>query len=298
MSMSEITQYGDGSENNSGQPTPGTQLAMRRQQFHWTVEQVAAQLNLAPRQIEAIEADNFAALPVMAVTRGFIRAYAKLLKLDPAPLMAQIGGGPQATDPLPLRRTIPATSFQPNRLASSSRERKPGKIIFGIAVLALLAGAAYLAMQRGNLDSVLPQTVSAKLGSATKTEQQSAAPAEAPGRVVETDVTPPLNAAAASAPSPVNPIAAGGAVPAASAAAASNPLVLTMREDSWVEIKRADNSTLVSRVIRSGSTESFDIAGPVTLTVGNARGVDASLRGEALNLKSTSKNNVARIRVQ
>src|SRR5688572_9646060 len=50
---------------------PGVQLAARRQQLNMTVEQVANQLNLAPRQIQALEADNYRALPGMASVRGF-----------------------------------------------------------------------------------------------------------------------------------------------------------------------------------------------------------------------------------
>ncbi len=70
--------------------SPGTQLASARNAMGWTVEQVAAQLKLATRQIVALEADDYAALPEPAVVRGFIRAYAKLLRLDAAPLVALI----------------------------------------------------------------------------------------------------------------------------------------------------------------------------------------------------------------
>ncbi len=70
--------------------SPGTKLASARNAMGWTVEQVAAQLKLATRQVVALEADDYAALPEPAVVRGFIRAYAKLLKLDAAPLVALI----------------------------------------------------------------------------------------------------------------------------------------------------------------------------------------------------------------
>ena len=68
--------------------TPGAQLALQRQARGWSIEEVATQLNLAARQIQAIEADNYAALPGMASVRGFIRGYAKILKVDPSPLLA------------------------------------------------------------------------------------------------------------------------------------------------------------------------------------------------------------------
>jgi transcriptional regulator with XRE-family HTH domain len=59
---------------------PGRVLAAQREAMGWTVEQVADQLKLAVRQVVALEAGDYAALPSPAVTRGFVRAYAKLVK--------------------------------------------------------------------------------------------------------------------------------------------------------------------------------------------------------------------------
>jgi cytoskeleton protein RodZ len=74
--------------------------------------------------------------------------------------------------------------------------------------------------------------------------------------------------------------------------------VLSFKQDSRVEVKLPDNSTVEARVMRAGTTESFDLAGPLSLTVGNARGVEASVRGEPLNLAGTTRNNVARVTVK
>src|SRR3569832_843273 len=95
-SMSEPKMNESASESQPGfvpdrdspaMPRPGSQLAARREELGMTIEQAANQLNLAPRQVYAIESDNFAALPGKASIRGFIRAYAKLLKIDAAPLL-------------------------------------------------------------------------------------------------------------------------------------------------------------------------------------------------------------------
>ncbi|MBK7848045.1 MAG: helix-turn-helix domain-containing protein [Zoogloea sp.] len=55
-----------------------------------SVSEVAHALKLNPRQIEALEAGRFDLLPGYAFTRGFLRNYARLLKMDPAPLLAQL----------------------------------------------------------------------------------------------------------------------------------------------------------------------------------------------------------------
>jgi cytoskeleton protein RodZ len=130
FSMTEPSDYA-GAQNpaDQGQPTPGMQLAMRRHEFNWSVEQVASQLNLAPRQVLAMEADDYGALPGMAVARGFIRSYAKLLKLDSTPMLAQIAKAPgSAEQAIPLRRAIPSTTFQPHRGATRTRQGGPGRL--------------------------------------------------------------------------------------------------------------------------------------------------------------------------
>ena len=315
--MTDPTDYAGAQDPaERGQPTPGMQLSMRRQEFNWTVEQVASQLNLAPRQVLAMEADDYGALPGMAVARGFIRSYAKLLKLDSAPMLAQIAKAPgSAEQAIPLRRAIPSTTFQPHRGATRGRQGGPSKLLLvsGVIIVAGLAAAAF--SQREQLAGFLPASVASLMDRAPSPETAAAKPDD--GKVVDTAVAPPLHqsgavsppAAAAQAPagmtpelSPATPAAAPVAAAETPAAAAApqeaDSLVLKMRQDSWVEIKRADNTTVTSRVLRAGSTETFALSGPLTMTVGNARGVDATVRGTPLDLAGTTRNNVARVSVK
>lgn len=321
--MTDPTDYAGAQDPaERGQPTPGMQLSMRRQEFNWTVEQVASQLNLAPRQVLAMEADDYGALPGMAVARGFIRSYAKLLKLDSAPMLAQIAKAPgSAEQAIPLRRAIPSTTFQPHRGATRGRQGGPSKLLLvsGVIIVAGLAAAAF--SQREQLAGFLPAPVASLMDRAPSNEPAAVQPDD--GKVVDTAVAPPLHQSAAASPpaaaaqapagmtpelSPATSLATPAAAPAAAAAveapaAAAAPqeadsLVLRMRQDSWVEIKRADNTTVTSRVLRAGSTETFALSGPLTMTVGNARGVDATVRGAPLDLAGTTRNNVARVSVK
>ena len=313
--MTEPTEHaGTQDPAEYGQPTPGMQLAMRRQEFNWTVEQVASQLNLAPRQIHAMETDDYGALPGMAVARGFIRSYAKLLKLDSAPMLAQIAKPPgSAEQSIPLRRAIPTTTFTPHRAATRARQNGPSRLVpvMGVVVLAALAAAAYT--QRERLAELTPPSVSGLFNRTAPAPEK--AEAKKDGRIVDTDVAPPLTQTQAQPQSPSQPqpqsqsapVAPAGMTPELTAPAApaastapqgANALVLTFRQDSWVEVKRADNTVVAARVMRAGASETFDIAGPLSLTVGNARGVDATVRGVPLNLAATTKNNVARVSVK
>lgn len=124
---------------------PGKTLAAQREAMGWTVEQVADQLKLAVRQVIALEEGDYANLPGPAVVRGFVRAYAKVVKLDAAPLVAQIAlDTPAASDATltTVRRESKPTTFSQARYPSNGkRARKLPLGLISAAVL-LIGGAA------------------------------------------------------------------------------------------------------------------------------------------------------------
>jgi cytoskeleton protein RodZ len=75
----------------------------------------------------------------------------------------------------------------------------------------------------------------------------------------------------------------------------SRLLELHLREDAWVEISTINGNKLVSRLMKAGATEQFDMNEPVVLVVGNASGVDATLRGQPLNLRAVARDNVSKL---
>lgn len=90
----------------------------------------------------------------------------------------------------------------------------------------------------------------------------------------------------------VNPPASQKAV------SAKDPLVFTARQDSWIEVRRsAGNAAVLSRLVKAGETETVDVSEPVSVVIGNAAGVQATLRGAPLDLKSGG-GNVARLTVK
>src|SRR5262249_41619272 len=65
-----------------------------------SIDEVAARLRLHPKQVQAIESETLPALPAPFL-RGFVRNYAKELRLDPGPLVAELNArlGPQPGEP-------------------------------------------------------------------------------------------------------------------------------------------------------------------------------------------------------
>ena len=304
-----------GATPDNHQREPGATLAAQREALGWSVEQVAEQLKLAVRQVVAIEQGDFASLPSPAVTRGFVRAYAKILRVDPAPLVAMI----PMDNPLPAETGAPVRrerSFSHSRYPThGKRSNLPLAWIAGVAVAAL-AGAAvwhfglvslpgsttgtstgngellhppveavpgsHLGGETGHNPSVplISVPAPAATGSATAPAGNAAAPATAAPAAV-----PPATPAPATA----------AAVPAAAPAPGANTLVLRVREDSWIEVRPQGGKALVSRLVKAGSTETVEIPGASTLVVGNPTGVSATLRGAEVALPPVPGKTVSRV---
>lgn len=286
-------------QSNDRAPSVGMQLAHKRQQNGWSIDDVANQLKLAPRQIQAIEADDYAALPTIVMTRGYIRSYAKMLGLDPATILPSTVPVMAVKTQILGKQPTSATIFSESRLLLGGRNRIPYNWIFGAIVLVLIgilmAEFGGFSALRRPLETSAPVPAANHVGEGMASDAVTtpAPPASKSRAVVNAEgISAPLDAAIAV----VKPQEANAVIPVA--AAGANILKLTFKQNSWVEITRADKKILFSRVGKSGSTETFDIDQPVSIVIGNLAGVDVTLRGEAVDLKAGTKNNIARLNLK
>ncbi|MDY7578608.1 DUF4115 domain-containing protein [Herbaspirillum sp. RTI4] len=315
--------------------SPGAVLTARRQAKGWTVEQVASQLKMSTRQIVALESDDHASLPSAVVTRGFLRTYAKFLDLDAAPLVATLPENPTASVQSFVPHRMLATPFSESPLPLGTHRSGLWLWVLAVVVLAL---AAIVAVERtGVLGAFHPmdwlsasQSPSTEhpltIASAESTESASDLPEIASSNALKETEPPPASSAVENKAS-ANPVSSASTpetpnvvmpAPAATVAApttatipatmpvkvaaalktTSGKLNMVVRVDTWVEIRRADKSTLVSRLLKAGTTESFDIDQPVSMVVGNVSGIDVTLRGVPLDLKTGNTNNVAHLNLE
>ena len=225
---------------------PGHVLKARREAMGWSVEQIADQLKLAPRQVVALEAGDYDSLPPAAVVRGFVRGYAKVVKVDAAPLVAAIPvdvAAAAADASAGMRRervapTMPKVRY-PNH---GKRSRFPvGALVLGVVVI----GGAAAAWQFGLFDmngdapatattEVAPPTVPANGGVAAPALPPVTETTAAPGAVT-TDTTlqspsvplisvPPVQSADPAAPATgTAPATAPGTQPAVTQPAVQPP---------------------------------------------------------------------------
>jgi len=82
------------------EPRPGHELRTARERAGISRESIAERLRLAADQLDALEHDDYSELPPPAFVRGYFRAYARELGLDPEEyITAYNRSGVSATDP-------------------------------------------------------------------------------------------------------------------------------------------------------------------------------------------------------
>ena len=256
---------------------PGTIFAAKREELRWSLEEAAERLKLTPRQVVALEANDFDALPGMSSVRGFVRSYAKLLGLDAELMLEMMSGKPNpAQGQMLLRRPLPMNGFPGQRSAPPPRNRAGLKKFVASVIVVLALGAVGYEGYRSQwvpvslLDDWVPEFTWPSFFTASLLEENQL-------EKISSAVTEKF----AATPVPV--------------VSPSQALEIVVTQDAWVEITTFNGAKIVSRLMKAGTTELFVITEPVVLVVGNATGVQAKLRGQLLNLKAVARDNVSKL---
>jgi cytoskeleton protein RodZ len=294
-----------GAEAAATPPTAGAILAQAREAAGLSVQDVALQLRLAPRQVTAIERDDFASLPGRTFVRGFVRNYARLLKLDVDAILAALpGDGAAALDRPSLAATTRAIGELP-----SERAARPGaaKWAIPLALIAIVAIAALYEFSRPPSPSPAPVATTPASSPAAEPAPSSPPAPQADAQPAGPPTAPLAGTTTTSLPNPVGAVAptAGNApAPAPSPSPASpamqgapNQLNLRFHGTSWIEVRDRSGNIVLSMTGNDGTSREIAIAPPGEITVGNVAAVEASWRGRRLDLAAQSKQNVARVRL-
>lgn len=131
----------------------GEKLSTRREEKHFSVEQVARETHIARRFIEALEAENFDLFPAESYLIGFLRKYSEFLELDPEGMIALFQNTQIQEQPSPIDELI------------DSKPKRPwlpiliGVIVVGVAAYAIvsLTGNQHASQDRQTRASQEPQ---------------------------------------------------------------------------------------------------------------------------------------------
>ena len=286
----------------------GKVLAAARESIGLSVADAARQLRLSPRQIEALEADDYARLPGKTFLRGFIRNYAKLLQIDPEPLLV---------DSLEMNSRVQSIIVPSSQVEFGGKRRllpfgdRPPKPwvkygAMGLAAVLVLSWVGYELLQRQpavtstKVEAADEQVVkfSGETTLALPLPQAEQAPAAA---AADAPIAPVPATAAAQTPATA-PVAAPAQAPAEipkPAFEASGPrLLMVFDGDSWVEIRDKSGKTIFSQLNPKGSQQQLRLSPPFSLVVGNAAHVKLSYNEKPVDLTPHIKVDVARLTIE
>ena len=280
---------------------PGARLKSAREAAGLSLDQVAQQLKLAPRQVRALEDEDFAQLPGRTFARGFVRNYARLMNLDGDDLLSMLPDAAHA--PALEAPALQATGAMIAELPTASAPKTSFvRWLIPLLLVACIVGAAAYEWYRGGL------SLQGDTSRSAPSEPLQAAPA-APTSARELPNPLAGNPAGEAAPMPsvrggsaevaAAPAAGTPPVSPATAAATVSPaqLLLGYRGPSWTEIRDHDGQVLISRLVAAGSEQAIRGAPPFDIVIGNARQVTLVYNGKPVDLSRYTRQNVARLRL-
>ena len=296
----------------------GGALRAEREKQALSIQEVANKLRLSPKQIESLEADNFASLPEPTIVRGFIRNYAKQLKINAEPLLDAYTVIVPSN--LPHELTVKPTS---NMHVSSKDKPKASSYVWAV-LASLLALGVWLFYQNyvakpnptapiASTNNVEPLPEPALPAAERAPELQSSTELTLPAADATILPAPVVSTAAVPAEVPTAPVATDINTPAASTATIAAPLVdvssantnssmakleINASQETWVSVINADGKQIYDKIIFAGSRETVDAKLPLSVVVGNEGGASLNLNGKTVDLGPNTRNNVARIKLE
>ncbi len=252
--------------------SPGRALAAARQARGMTVTEVALRLKFSPRKIEALEADRYEALPGPTLVKGMIRAYAKLVGLDPKPLVGvlqrDLSEGPATMAMRPQAMDVPFP-----------REPRRGSFVY-----LLLSAVVVITVGSVVLEWILrPETPPEP---AARPAQRAPAPAPAAPVTAPAPEAPPVS---------VVMVEQNTAAQLREAILTGKRIEMVFTEESWVEIRDAEGRIVFSQLNAAGTRRKVEGAAPFSLVIGNAAGVKLRYNDAEIDLTPYTRTDVARL---
>jgi cytoskeleton protein RodZ len=320
-SMSEVTPL------PAGSPSAGTMLRTAREARGLEIDALAQLLKVPERRLVALEADRYDELPGLAFVRSLAQSYARQLGLDATKVLAMLpmsGTPPQQLENVsrglqtPYREGVSGNTF--GRSGSGQPEwLKPAYLLPALLLLAALAFwfAPPMSSVFGGLGWPAAE---APAGSASDVPPPSTAASGvvgmagdgagvAPGGVLvsaPTAVVAPVTSALSPPPAASGPVVAPpvsetvhstpmdtASVSASAPLAAAGVVVVRTTGESWVEVRDAGGSVLLSRTVMPGEVVGLDGAMPMRMKVGIANVTQVTVRGEPFSLAPFTRGNVA-----
>jgi cytoskeleton protein RodZ len=299
-------------------PLLGALLQGAREQHNLSIEDISNRLRLSPRQVKALENDDFAALPEAMITRGFIRNYARLLGMDVEPLLEAYRVFVPSSD------SPRAISIQSENILISGSNKRPWLMyMLASLVIALLVGAWLIyvdyvpeqfAQQTAKPVSATKAETAAEPGATTESgtyteslpmaalpaaeraqEDTAAQGAAQPSPAIQPEAKPAPAAPAVAGEAATSP--AGNPTPLAGEKALAK-LKFTFSDHTWVSVTDRNNKEIFNKTKPAGSEDTVEGQPPFKVVIGNAAGSKLVFNDKPVDLAPYTKLNVAHLTLE
>ena len=298
--------------------TAGALLRDAREAAGLHIAALAVALKVPVAKLEALEADNFSALPDMVFVRALASSVCRTLKIDPQAVLALLpqGEGPRlsAGD---VGLNAPVKGFAGR--SSAAPFKGAGSRSFVWAVGLLLIGAALMMFLPRGLDADLsallkqPETttkipmptgnvaqeISVAVGAEERVPSAAPAAAAAVGVGVELPAGESIKPAGiASHPIVLPSVEASAPSSAPAADAPSGVLAFKARSESWIQVRDAAGALVLQRNLAPNELVSVSGVLPLAVVIGRADATEVFVRGKPYDIGPVSRENVARFEVK
>lgn len=293
----------------------GAMLRSAREKQGLHIAALAAAIKVSPRKLDALENDRWQELPDATFVRALAQTVCRTLKIDARPVLDKLPAPTQ----MALERHDSGLNEpfrdRPGREEPSLAASAVKPMVWAAAVLMVAAALIYFlpaglfsraarpelaAVPAAPAASVVtaPVAVTAPIAPPAPGLDPTAAPTAAPTGAP----APPVSAASASglATAPMGETVFSAPPSAATASGVEAPTVARLlqvrtSEASWVEVRDAKGVLLLSRTVLPSESVGLEGQPPLRLTIGNASATQLQFRGQAVDLSSRTRDNVARL---
>lgn len=243
--MAEASRQDDQSADFTDMPV-GEILRRTRLHYQQSIQDVEYNLRIRAEQIEAIENGDLEKLPARVYAIGFVRSYAEYLGLDGDKMVHvfKAQAGEKAAEP-ELHISV----------AASDSKLPPTWLVIASALFILVMTAIWAVSWDGNREEIetippVAETIqeAPALESASEQIEQAA-------QAVEEEPPP---------------------------AEVKEGIILNIRANSWVEIRDSKGKKILSRVLKAGDQYFVPNRPDLTMSLGNAGGVEIEVDGVPL----------------
>lgn len=296
----EITNPTPNAQSKNSQITPpasfGAMLLQAREAKNLSLEEAAAELFILKRHLQALEQENFHALPQVTFARGFAINYAKYLGLDPHAVADSF----DAAYPSELRSKAVGDIESPLRPMGTLQREGRAKIRFNplllLAVIGVIALAVFLLRMVTNAseETVEPTQAIETISPAEQAEGAYVPAAAASGVAIGNNNAAGGNNTAANASGSALD-ASGSALDltaSATSTADGSTLDFWVKDNTEITVTDANGNSLMSGVQSRGG---YKLSGqaPFQIQVNDVANVDLNLNQQIVDLSKFATNNKA-----